>query len=217
MLGKTEGRKRRWQRMRWLDGITDSMVMNLGNLSNSERWWGTGRPGALQSMGSQRVRHDWVTEQLNNRKPRLKLPLEVSPQKRRLLRWNGASQDYRWALGWGRQGYRNKREQSRKQYREYQSAPYIVKVIIVSLTTGTKFSCWYIRAGITSSCKIHFLLKCSQTQRQLPSVIVRDKYKLGNISIYSMWVSVAKHLLLPSMYLWYAWSSIVWLYSFLSW
>ena len=29
---------------------------------NSRNWWWTGRPGVLQSMGSQRVRHDWATE-----------------------------------------------------------------------------------------------------------------------------------------------------------
>ena len=32
MLGKIEGRRRRWQRMRWLDGIIDSMDMGLGRL-----------------------------------------------------------------------------------------------------------------------------------------------------------------------------------------
>ena len=60
ILGKIESARRRGQqRMRWLDGITDSMDMNWVN-SRSWRW--TGRPGVLQSMGSQRVGHDWLAE-----------------------------------------------------------------------------------------------------------------------------------------------------------
>ena len=60
MLGKIEGRRRRgWQRMRWLDGITNSMDISLSKLWE---WWWTGKPGTLQSMGSQRVGHDQVTE-----------------------------------------------------------------------------------------------------------------------------------------------------------
>ena len=59
MLGMIEGRRRGQQRMRWLDGITDLMNMNL---SNSGSWWWTGKSGVLQSMGSQKVGHNWTTE-----------------------------------------------------------------------------------------------------------------------------------------------------------
>ena len=56
MLGGIGGRRRReQQRMRWLDGIIDSMDVSLSELL-------TGRPGVLQFMGSQQVGHDWATE-----------------------------------------------------------------------------------------------------------------------------------------------------------
>ena len=53
-----DGRRRGQQRMRWLDGITSQWTWVW---ASSGSWW-TGKPGVLQSMGSQTVRYDWVTK-----------------------------------------------------------------------------------------------------------------------------------------------------------
>ena len=61
MLGKIEGRSRRGcQKMRWLASITDAMDLNLGKLQERVR---DREPSMLQSMGPQRVRQNWATEQ----------------------------------------------------------------------------------------------------------------------------------------------------------
>ena len=58
MLGKIEGRRRRgWQRMKWLDSITDSMDMSLSKLQKLVK----GR--AARSPWGLRVGHNWVTQQ----------------------------------------------------------------------------------------------------------------------------------------------------------
>ena len=60
MPGKIEsGRRSGRQRMRWLDGITDSMTQVW---VDSSSWCWIGRPGVLWFMGSRRVGDDWATE-----------------------------------------------------------------------------------------------------------------------------------------------------------
>ena len=60
ILAKIEGRRRRgWQRMRWLDGVTDSIGIVW---ASSRRQWRTRKPGVLQSLGLQRVGYNLATK-----------------------------------------------------------------------------------------------------------------------------------------------------------
>ena len=60
MLRKIQSRRRRrWQRTKWLDGITNSVDWVW---ANSGRWWRIGKPGVLPFMELQKVGQDWATE-----------------------------------------------------------------------------------------------------------------------------------------------------------
>ena len=67
MLGKTEGRRRKGrQKMRWLEGITDSMDMSSGNLTGD----GEGQ-GSLACCSPQGHKELYMNYQLNNNKFRI--------------------------------------------------------------------------------------------------------------------------------------------------
>ena len=88
MLGKIVGR-------RW-DGWMASLTQWTWVWVDSESWWWMGRPGVLQFMGSQRVRHDWATE-LNWRSKYLSIAfhraiiINILTLSKKLLNWDKCS------------------------------------------------------------------------------------------------------------------------------
>ena len=59
MPNAEDKRRRGWQRIRWLDGITDSMEMSLSKLLERDGQEWTGKPGVLQSRGHKELDVTW--------------------------------------------------------------------------------------------------------------------------------------------------------------
>ena len=75
--GKDWRQEKGQQRVTWLNSITNLIDMSLRKLRN---WWWTGKPGVPQSMGSQRVGHNWVTEL------KVYLPRQICPKNFQIQR-----------------------------------------------------------------------------------------------------------------------------------
>ena len=76
-----EGGDRGW------DGWMTSLIQWTWIWANSRRWWRTEKPGVLQSMGSQKVSQDWLTEQ---QQYLLQKNLKTCRQKRKKQNWPSA-------------------------------------------------------------------------------------------------------------------------------
>ena len=83
-----EGDNRGWDG--WLESLTQWVW------ASSWRWWRTGKPGVLQSMTLQRLRHDWATEQQPTN-------TEGAPKGRTESCWLGAEAPPALVPAWGRQ------------------------------------------------------------------------------------------------------------------
>ena len=69
LIGKVPDAGKDWgqkEKRASLDGWMPSLMQWTWTWANSRRWLGTGRPGVLQSMGLQKVGHDWVSEHTQN-------------------------------------------------------------------------------------------------------------------------------------------------------
>ena len=101
-MGQFDSVKGCWERLRaggeggdrgW-DAWTVSLTQWMWVWVNFGRWWRTRKPGVLQSMGSQRVRHDWVTETRDVQRAGKMLFLDASPWRCFWIRWTFELMDW---------------------------------------------------------------------------------------------------------------------------